>query len=162
MYFFRLRNLKRDDEKKKEKQKIEQTYHFSRQRRGAKVFKTSSPSSESEQLTAPSRLFERTSLNAKDSLDEINLQIPRFVSSIFTLYPFLTYKCTTWSKNMWRKWEMRYYFITIRYHMKSSVEACERNHNINIFVHFSNVFFVRSQRVLCSEGKQRSEWGIKI
>lgn len=81
LFFFRLRNLKRDEEKKKEKQKIEQTYHFSRQRRGAKVFKTSSPSSESDQLTAPSRLFERTSINPRDSMDAVALQIPRFVSN---------------------------------------------------------------------------------
>jgi hypothetical protein len=81
MFFFRLRNLKRDEEKKKEKQKIEQTYHFSRQRRGAKVFKTtsSSLSSESDQLTAPSRLFERTSINPRDSMDAVALQIPRLV-----------------------------------------------------------------------------------
>jgi hypothetical protein len=80
MFFFRLRNLKRDEENKKKKQQVEQTYHFNRQRRGAKVFRTTSLSSESDQLTVPSRLFERTSLNPSDSLDKIALQIPRFVS----------------------------------------------------------------------------------
>lgn len=72
MFFFRLHNLRREEEKNK-KRKIEQ-----RQRRGAKVFRR--VSNDFHQLTAPSRLFERTPMNpsdSMDSLDQINLKIPR-------------------------------------------------------------------------------------
>lgn len=110
MFFFRHRNLKRDEEnKKREKQKIEQTYHFTRQRRGAKVFKTSSPSSESDQLTAPSRLFERTSINPRDSMDAVALQIPRCVR-LFCLFFILLCvigTATTSNSHTYWRWEMR-------------------------------------------------------
>lgn len=82
MFFFRLRNLKREDENRKKKQ-VEQTYHFNRQRRGAKVFRTTSESSEIDQVTAPSRLFERVSpldnSGSLDELDKVALQIPKWV-----------------------------------------------------------------------------------
>lgn len=72
MFFFRLHNLQREEANKKKK-KIEL-----RQRRGAKVFRRVSRGDLSH-LTAPSRLFEKTPMNPSDSLDEIALQIPRFV-----------------------------------------------------------------------------------
>lgn len=80
MFFFRLHNLRREEEKNKKK-KIEQ-----RQRRGAKTFRR--VSNDFHQLTAPSRLFERTPMNPSDSLDEIALQIPRFAAVLLAIYIF--------------------------------------------------------------------------
>lgn len=81
MFFFRLHNLRREEEKNKQK-KIEQ-----RQRRGAKVFRRISNDFH-HQLTAPSRLFERTPMNPSDSLDEIALQIPRFAAVLLAMFSF--------------------------------------------------------------------------
>jgi uncharacterized protein YkuJ len=73
LFFFRLHNLQREEAKNKKK-KFEQ-----RQRRGAKVFRRVSHNhNDFHQLTAPSRLFEKTPMNPSDSLDEIALQIPRY------------------------------------------------------------------------------------
>lgn len=74
MFFFRLHNLQREEANKKKK-KAEL-----RQRRGAKVFRRVSSSGLSSHLTlAPSRLFEKTPMSPSDSLDEIALQIPRYL-----------------------------------------------------------------------------------
>lgn len=74
MFFFRLHNLQREEANKKKK-KAEL-----RQRRGAKVFRRVSNSALSSHLTlAPSRLFEKTPMSPSDSLDEIALQIPRYL-----------------------------------------------------------------------------------
>lgn len=74
MFFFRLHNLQREEANKKKK-KAEL-----RQRRGAKVFRRVSSSGLNSHLTlAPSRLFEKTPMSPSDSLDEIALQIPRYL-----------------------------------------------------------------------------------
>lgn len=72
MFFFRLHNLRREQENKRKK--CEQQRQ--RQRRGAKVFRSNSDTMGNLTL-APSRLFEKTPMNPSDSLDEIALQIPR-------------------------------------------------------------------------------------
>lgn len=73
MFFFRLHNLQREQENKRKKS-VQQRQ---RQRRGAKVFRSDS---ETGHLTlAPSRLFEKTPIKPSDSLDEIALQIPRYL-----------------------------------------------------------------------------------
>lgn len=75
MFFFRLHNLQREEANKKKK-KAEL-----RQRRGAKVFRRVSSSGLNSHLTlAPSRLFEKTPMSPSDSLDEIALQIPRYLT----------------------------------------------------------------------------------
>lgn len=79
MFFFRLHNLQRAEENKRKK-RVEQQRQQQRQRRGAKVFKCVSDSTGHLTL-APSRLFERTPMSPSDSLDEIALQIPRWVES---------------------------------------------------------------------------------
>lgn len=79
MFFFRLHNLQRAEENKRKK-RVEQQRQQQRQRRGAKVFKCVSDSTGHLTL-APSRLFERTPMSPSDSLDEIALQIPRWVCS---------------------------------------------------------------------------------
>lgn len=74
MFFFRLHNLQREQENKRKKSVQQQRQ---RQRRGAKVFRSGS---ETGHLTlAPSRLFEKTPIKPSDSLDEIALQIPRYL-----------------------------------------------------------------------------------
>jgi len=78
MFFFRLHNLQRAEENKRKKRVEQQRQQ--RQRRGAKVFKCVSDSTGHLTL-APSRLFERTPMSPSDSLDEIALQIPRWVVS---------------------------------------------------------------------------------
>jgi len=80
MFFFRLHNLQRAEENKRKK-RVEQQRQQQRQRRGAKVFKCVSDSTGHLTL-APSRLFERTPMSPSDSLDEIALQIPRWVLPI--------------------------------------------------------------------------------
>lgn len=74
MFFFRLHNLRREEENKKKRRDAQRQ----RQRRGAKVFRGITNYDASLTL-APSRLFERTPMNPSDSLDEIALQIPRYV-----------------------------------------------------------------------------------
>ncbi len=71
MFFFRLHNLQREEANKRKKRAE------LRQRRGAKVFKRTSISGSSQLTLAPSRMFEKPSINPSDSLDEIALQIPR-------------------------------------------------------------------------------------
>lgn len=74
MFFFRLHNLQREQENKRKKSVQQQRQ---RQRRGAKVFRSDS---DTGHLTlAPSRLFEKTPIKPSDSLDEIALQIPRYL-----------------------------------------------------------------------------------
>lgn len=74
MFFFRLHNLQREQENKRKKSVQQQRQ---RHRRGAKVFRSDS---ETGHLTlAPSRLFEKTPIKPSDSLDEIALQIPRYL-----------------------------------------------------------------------------------
>lgn len=74
MFFFRLHNLQREQENKRKKSVQQQRQ---RQRRGAKVFRSGS---ETGHLTlGPSRLFEKTPIKPSDSLDEIALQIPRYL-----------------------------------------------------------------------------------
>lgn len=76
LFFFRLHNLQREEANKKKKRDQAKQ----RQRRGAKVFKTVDCNSSFSHLTlAPSRLFEKTPMNPSDSLDEIALQIPRYL-----------------------------------------------------------------------------------
>lgn len=74
MFFFRLHNLQREQENKRKKS-VQQRQ---RQRRGAKVFRSDSESGHHLTL-APSRLFEKTPIKPSDSLDEIALQIPRYL-----------------------------------------------------------------------------------
>lgn len=85
MFFFRLHNLQRAEENKRKK-RVEQQRQQQRQRRGAKVFKCVSDSTGHLTL-APSRLFERTPMSPSDSLDEIALQIPRWVSYHLSCVP---------------------------------------------------------------------------
>ncbi|XP_034254066.1 potassium channel subfamily T member 2 isoform X5 [Thrips palmi] len=67
MFFFRLHNLRREEENKKRQRDV-------RQRRTLGCPTMRFPNN----LTlAPSRLFERTPLTPSDSLDEVALQIPR-------------------------------------------------------------------------------------
>lgn len=73
MFFFRLHNLRREQENKRKKTAQQRVQ---RQRRGAKIFRSDSDTMGHLTL-APSRLFERTPMNPSDSLDEIALQIPR-------------------------------------------------------------------------------------
>jgi uncharacterized protein YkuJ len=68
MFFFRLHNLQREQSN----QKLNQNY-----RRGARVFHRQS-NTNLNHLTTPSRLFEKSSLMPRDSMDEIALEIPRF------------------------------------------------------------------------------------
>lgn len=75
MFFFRLHNLQREQENKRKKSVAQQRQ---RQRRGAKVFRSDSDTTGHLTL-APSRLFEKTPVNPSDSLDEIALQIPRYI-----------------------------------------------------------------------------------
>lgn len=75
MFFFRLHNLQREQENKRKKSVAQQRQ---RQRRGAKVFRSDSDTTGHLTL-APSRLFEKTPMNPSDSLDEIALQIPRYI-----------------------------------------------------------------------------------
>lgn len=77
MFFFRLHNLQRAEESKRKK-RAERQRQQQRQRRGAKVFHSRNESTGYLTL-APSRLFEKTPMNPSDSLDEIALQIPRYV-----------------------------------------------------------------------------------
>lgn len=72
MFFFRLHNLRREEENKKKQRDVQRQ----RQRRGAKVFRGVNDY-DTHLTLAPSRLFERTPMNPSDSLDEIALQIPR-------------------------------------------------------------------------------------
>lgn len=72
MFFFRLHNLRREEENKKKQRDAQRQ----RQRRGAKVFRGANDY-DAHLTLAPSRLFERTPMNPSDSLDEIALQIPR-------------------------------------------------------------------------------------
>lgn len=74
MFFFRLHNLQREQENKRKKS-VQQRQ---RQRRGAKVFRSDSDTTGHLTL-APSRLFERPPVKPSDSLDEIALQIPRYL-----------------------------------------------------------------------------------
>ncbi len=70
MFFFRLHNLRREEEKKRRRKKAS----------SGQLTRDPSP------LTlAPSRLFEKSPVTPSDSLDEIALQIPRFIifSSVF-------------------------------------------------------------------------------
>lgn len=62
MFFFRLHNLRRAEEKRM-------------QHRNTKHRRTMTP----DTFTAPSRLLERPLSAPIDSLDEIALQIPRFI-----------------------------------------------------------------------------------
>jgi hypothetical protein len=86
MFFFRLHNLQREEANKQKKKVIQQKHQQQqrqRQRRGAKVFRASvtTPTTSVNHLTVgPSRLFEKTPMSPSDSLDEIALQIPRFVN----------------------------------------------------------------------------------
>lgn len=75
MFFFRLHNLQREQENKRKKSAQQ---HRQRQRRGAKVFRSDSDTTGHLTL-APSRLFEKTPVKPSDSLDEIALQIPRYL-----------------------------------------------------------------------------------
>lgn len=78
LFFFRLHNLQREEANKRKK-KAEQTQ---RQRRGAKIFRNMSQHSggiNSHLTLGPSRLFEKTPMSPSDSLDEIALQIPRYL-----------------------------------------------------------------------------------
>lgn len=75
MFFFRLHNLQREQENKRKKLVQQQRQ---RQRRGAKVFRSDSDTTGHLTL-APSRLFEKTPIKPSDSLDEIALQIPRYL-----------------------------------------------------------------------------------
>lgn len=75
MFFFRLHNLQREQENKRKKSVQQQRQ---RQRRGAKVFRSDSDTTGHLTL-APSRLFEKTPVKPSDSLDEIALQIPRYL-----------------------------------------------------------------------------------
>lgn len=77
MFFFRLHNLQREQENKRKKSVQQQRQ---RQRRGAKVFRSDSDTFGHLTL-APSRLFEKTPIKPSDSLDEIALQIPRYLYS---------------------------------------------------------------------------------
>lgn len=81
MFFFRLHNLQREEENKKKK-KAELSH-----RRGARVFRRISRGDLSH-LTAPSRLFEKTPMNPSDSLDEIALQIPRYLYEAYVMSTF--------------------------------------------------------------------------
>ena len=78
MFFFRLHNLQREEENKKKK-KAELSH-----RRGARVFLRIIRVFFSH-LTAPSRLFEKTPMNPRDSLDEIALQIPRYLCEAYVI-----------------------------------------------------------------------------
>lgn len=74
MFFFRLHNLQREEENKKKRKAAQRQ----RQRRGAKVFRGVN-NMDGHLTLAPSRLFERTPMSPSDSLDEIALQIPRYI-----------------------------------------------------------------------------------
>ncbi|EGK96239.1 AGAP013138-PA [Anopheles gambiae str. PEST] len=84
LFFFRLHNLQREEankKRKKQQQQQQQQQQRVRQRRGAKVFRGVSCNSGISHLTlGPSRLFEKTPMSPSDSLDEIALQIPRYLS----------------------------------------------------------------------------------
>lgn len=89
MFFFRLHNLQREEANKKKKKAERQ-----RQRRGAKVFRGVSNSTGHLTL-GPSRLFEKTPMIPSDSLDEIALQIPRYILVVFlcfVVFYFLVFK----------------------------------------------------------------------
>lgn len=74
MFFFRLHNLQREDAFKKKNAGFNQ-------RRGGRVFKQMNTSEINSHLSlGPSRLFEKTPLNPSDSMDEIALKIPRYIS----------------------------------------------------------------------------------
>lgn len=76
MFFFRLHNLRREEENKKRRQRD------SRQRRTiGRSIGCPTMRFPNNLTLAPSRLFERTPLTPSDSLDEVALQIPRYASS---------------------------------------------------------------------------------
>jgi hypothetical protein len=70
MFFFRLHNLQREEANKQRKVDF-------RQRRGARVFQPMTPVTNFSHSLAPSNLFEKNSVNPSDSLDEVELKIPR-------------------------------------------------------------------------------------
>lgn len=100
MFFFRLHNLQREQENKRKKSVAQQRQ---RQRRGAKVFRSDSDTTGHLTL-APSRLFEKTPVNPSDSLDEIALQIPRYIVLIDLLFHLQPPRCES------VPWAIRRYF----------------------------------------------------
>lgn len=71
MFFFRLHNLQREQANKQRKVEF-------RERRGARVFQPMTPMTNFSHSMSPSRLYEKSSINPSDSMDEIAIQIPRF------------------------------------------------------------------------------------
>lgn len=89
MFFFRFHNLQRAEEKRKKFNTV------TNDRRNMN----------SDMLTAPSRLLERPLSEPIDSLDEIALQIPRFIRIvIISLYLTVAQTCLPFHYNVLHLW----------------------------------------------------------